>query len=467
MSNNRNQHITGIAGKLILILVPLLAVGIIIIMSVNYVTTQKTLIAGAEQTLRKETQANVQTIETFVESTLASLNRVYDTMKTVSFASKEDAIAYLTTTTEMQPEIPQGVYIGNNNNDWLDPSWTPDDDYRVAEQSWYQEGLLHPSFAFGLPYIDASTSNYIVSATALLSSENGVDTVIAADVDLSALSEEISSISVMNSGYCFLIDTGTSSILAHRDKSLIGSTVSETNENIILNTAASMANTKDYSMKRISYAGSHYMIAAEPVKNTGWLLVSCIDEAAVLSGLSKLQLFYALVSLIIILITAVIISRIIRVTIAPVKTLTKTINDITDGDFSVEIEVKGNNEISVMSAALKDFVEIMREVIGDIRNVCTELNEQVDVSKEVADTLSATAASQSETMGDLAMTIEQLTAMLPEEQQEISEEISASMQTFSDASLELSQESTDVSGCADVLAESAFTLAEHMRKFKI
>lgn len=467
MSNNRNHHITGIAGKLILILVPLLAAAIIIIMSVNYATTKRTLIDGAEQTLRKETSANVQTIETFVESTLASLNRVYDTMKTVPFASEEDKIAYLKTTTEMQPEIPLGVYIGNNENYWLDPSWQPDEDYRVEDQSWYQEGLTHPTFAFGLPYIDASTSGFIVSATALLSSENGVNTVIAADVDLTALSEDISAIRVMDSGYCFLIDTDTSTVLAHRDQKLIGTTVSETSENVVLSAAASMADAGDYSLKRISHAGSHYMIAAEPVKNTGWLLVSCIDEAAVLSGLSKLQYFYTLLSIAVILITAVIISQIIRVTIAPVKTLTQTINDITDGDFSVEIEVKGNNEISVMSAALKDFVEIMREVIGDIRSVCEELNEQADVSKEVANTLSETAASQSETMGDLAMTIEQLTAMLPEEQQEISEEIEASMQTFSDASLELSQESADVSECADILAESAFTLAEHMRKFKI
>lgn len=467
MSNNSRQNTMGIARKLILIILPLMALAIIIMMSVNYATTKKTLIANAEQILQKETTANVNTIETFAESTLSSLNRVYDVMKTVPFASEEDKIAYLTTTCEMQPEIPQGVYMGNNNNYWLDSAWTPPEDYQVAEQRWYREGLTHSSFAFGLPYVDASTSEYIVSATALLSSEDGVDTVIAADVELAALSKSISSIRVMNSGYCFLVDTATSAILAHRDKNLIGTVISKDSENLILSTAASMADVTDYSMKRISNSGSNYMIAVEPVENTDWILVSCIDEKSVLSGLSRLQFFYIGLSLLVILLTAVIISQIIRIMIAPVKTLTDTINTITDGDFSVDIKVKGNDEISVMSAALKDFVEIMREVIGDISTVCDELNEQAAVSKEVASTLSETAATQSETMGDMAMTIEQLTSLLPDDQTEIGEELLASMQTFSDASLELSQESADVSGCADILSESAFTLAEHMRKFKI
>ena len=467
MSSKNSRKVMGIGGKLILIILPLMALAIIIMMSVNYINTKKTLITGAEQTLQKETTANVNTIETFVESTLSSLNRVYDVMKTVPFASREDQIAYLTTTCEMQPEIPQGVYIGDNTNYWLDSAWTPYEGYQVAEQSWYKEGLTHSSFAFGVPYIDASTSTYIVSATALLSSENGVDTVIAADVELDALSKEIAAIRVMDNGYCFLVDTTTSTVLAHRDNSLIGTAISEDNENIMLSTAASMADATGYCMKRITHSGSNYMVAVEPVENTDWILVSCIDEATVLKNLSRLQIFYAVLCTLVILLTGILIAQVIRIMIAPVKTLTETINRITDGDFSVDITVKGNDEISVMSAALKDFVEIMREVIGDISSVCEELNEQAEVSKEVASTLSETAATQAETMGDMAMTIEQLTALLPEEQSEIGEELLASMQTFSDASLELSEESTDVSGCADILSESAFTLAENMRKFKI
>lgn len=466
MSNNSRKK-PGIAGKLILTIIPLMTITIIILMIANYTTTKNSLMESAKQTLHKETDANVNTIETFVESTLASLNRVYDTMKTVNFDSEEDKLAYITTTCDMQPEIPYGVYIGDNTNYWLDSSWVPYEGYQVAEQSWYQEGLTHESFAFGAPYIDANTSGYIVSATALLSSENGIDAVISADVELKTLSEEIAGIRVMDSGYCFLVDTGTSAILAHKDTSLIGKTLSTNSDNELLKAIAPMATATEYTMKNISCYGSDYMIAVEPIENTEWILVSCIDQAAVLAPLTKLQLFYTGLSILFILFTAIMIFHIIRVIIAPVKTLTKTISDITDGDFSVDIAVKGNDEISVMSNALKEFVEIMREVITDILTVTEDLSEQAKVSKEVAATLKDTAAAQSESMGEMMMTVDRLTAILPKEQEDCSEEIRASMETFADTALELTQESADVAGCADIISESAFTLAENMRKFKI
>lgn len=468
MSDNHSKKKTGISSKLICTIIPLMVLAIILMMSVNYITTKNTIIKTAEQTLQKETDANVNTIEIFVESTLSSLNRVYDTMKTVTFSSEEDKLDYLATTCVMQPEIPMGVYIGDNTNYWLDPSgWQPPEGYQVFEQSWYQEGLTHDTFTLGAPYVDASTGTYIVSATALFSSEAGVDAVISADISLEALSKDIASIRVMNSGHCFLVDTEKSTILAHKNAELIGTAFSGETEDEVLKAAYSMASVSDYTMQNVCSYGSNYMVAVKPVKNTSWILVSCIDEAAVLTNLSKLQFFYIILSFIVILLSTIIISNIIRITVAPVKTLEKTISTITDGDFTVEVEIKGNDEISTVSYALKEFVEIMREVICDIRTVSEDLNEQSKASKEVAEALNETTAVQTESLGEMVMTIEQLTAMLPEEQAEISEEIQASWETLANTALELSQESAEVASCAEVISESAFTLAEHMRKFKI
>ena len=468
MSDNRSKKPTGISKKLICTIIPLMALAIIIMMTVNYITTKNTIIESAEQTLEKETDANVNTIELFVESTLSSLNRVYDTMKTVTFSSEEDKLKYLVTTCEMQSEIPMGVYIGDNTNYWLDPSgWQPPEGYQVSDQSWYQEGLTHDTFTLGAPYVDASTGTYIVSATALFSSENGVDAVISADISLDALSKDIASIRVMNSGHCFLVDTEELTILAHKNAELVGTTLSEETSDEVLKAALSMSSVSDYTMQNVHSYGSDYMVAVKPVKNTSWILVSCIDEAAVLTNLSQLQFFYAILSIIVILLTAVILSHIIHVTVAPVKTLESTISAITDGDFTVEIDVTGNDELSTVSYALKEFVEIMREVIGDLRTVSEELNEQSEVSKEVAAALNETTAVQTESMGEMVMTIEQLTSMLPEEQAEISEEIQASWETLANTALELSQEGAEVASCAGIISESAFTLAEHMRKFKI
>nr|MDE6607813.1 methyl-accepting chemotaxis protein [Lachnospiraceae bacterium] len=203
----------------------------------------------------------------------------------------------------------------------------------------------------------------------------------------------------------------------------------------------------------------------------------------------------------------------------------------------VQIHTSGNDEISVMSAALEEFVEIMREVIGDIRDISDQLSEQSDTSKAVSQTLHETATAQTDSSGDMQITMEQITdsvcdlaenaayllevindtaaigeraeevfldvsatvpeelsvqlgelgaafdemltkihsvtdvavslADLSEEQSASAEEVLASTTLLAEASLRLAKEGTRVSECADIVSASAFTLAEHMRKFKL
>ena len=58
-------------------------------------------------------------------------------------------------------------------------------------------------------------------------------------------------------------------------------------------------------------------------------------------------------------------------------------------------------------------------------------------------------------------------AALSEEQSASTEEILASTEVLADASLQLSQDSHVVAKSADEVSEASFSLAEHMRKFKI
>lgn len=534
-----NRRTTGIAFKLVMTIIPLITVGIAIIATVNYITTKAALLASAGQTLKEATDSNVNTIETFVESTLASLDRVLDTMRTVSFPSDENKMEYLTTTLDIQPEIPMGVYIGDSANTWIDPSgWQPEEGYQVSAQSWYQEGLSHETFTFGQPYIDKSTFKYVISATALLSSENNINAVIAADVQLDTLSQEISNIRFLKEGYCFLIDMDSLAVLAHKDASIVGVSLTELSGDPIMDSVNQMLPlSADYSTADVQNGKETYMLAMRPVKNTNWAVVSCIPQSAVLNALSQLQWFYFFLSLAVILAAALLLRFLIYKMIAPIKTLTGIISDITDGDLTVQIHTSGNDEISVMSAALEEFVEIMREVIGDIRDISDQLSEQSDTSKSVSQALHETASAQTDSSGDMQITMEQITttvcelaenaaylleiindtaeigsraeeiflevassvpeelsaklaelgaafddtltkihtvtdvsaslADLSEEQSASAEEVLASTTLLAEASLRLSQEGGKVSQCADVVSASAFTLAEHMRKFKL
>lgn len=64
----------------------------------------------------------------------------------------------------------------------------------------------HETFAFGEPYIDSLTNEYIVTASRKMTKLNGTTGVAAADVSLSILSKVVSQMEVVGNGDAFIID---------------------------------------------------------------------------------------------------------------------------------------------------------------------------------------------------------------------------------------------------------------------
>ena len=134
------------------------------------------------------------------------------------------------------------------------------------------------------------------------------------------------------------------SILAARDSSLIFSKLSGSDDSFYKRIEEKRV-SGDYVMEEID----NRMVACAEVSGTDWLLVSYVPTATVYSGINTVRMVMALIGIISLLILAVIIERTVHVVIKPVKELTSVITAMTDGDFTVSVDVKSDDEIGVMS----------------------------------------------------------------------------------------------------------------------
>ena len=75
---------------------------------------------------------------------------------------------------------------------------------------------------------------------------------------------------------------------------------------------------------------------------------------------------------------AVLIERMVYMVVKPVKKLTNVITSMTEGDFTVEIDVRNRDEIGMMSRGVETFVESMRNMISSIRGVSEKLHSQAN-----------------------------------------------------------------------------------------
>lgn len=231
MKNDRQntKMLKGIKAKLLKILLPCIAIAIISIIVISYMASKKIIVQEAKNLLRAESKMNAKELETWTTGILNTLDMLQNTLETVPM-DEETEKTYLATTVNMNQDFPNGVYIGDDHGKYIDMSgWVPDADYGITERDWYKEGLTHKSFAFGTPYRDADTGEFIVSATTLLKTSNGAKTVAAADVFLNYASKMVSDIKVMDDGYAFLVDKNSHTILAHKDQKLVAQTISSCN----------------------------------------------------------------------------------------------------------------------------------------------------------------------------------------------------------------------------------------------
>ncbi len=410
----KSKPLKGIKAKLLKTILPCVAIAIIAIIVISYVASKEIIVREAKDLLKAESKMNTKELETWTTGILNTLDMVQNTMQTVPM-SEEMEKTYLATTVGMSEDYPNGVYVGDDQGKYVDMSgWVPDADYVVTERDWYQEGLTHETFAFGAPYLDADSGAFIVSASALIQTNNGAKTVAATDVFLSYASEMVSDIKVMGDGYAFLVDTDSNTILAHKDKELVAQSVSKDSEDAYIRAIADKIDSADGKVQTVKVGKTVYYVEIEPVKGTSWVLVSNVKESTVLEDLGNLQKKIIFIMIIAIIIIGILVERIVHIVVGPIKSLTSDIGRITEGDFTVEVQTKGEDEVAVMGNRMKEFIGTMRGTIGDIFSISGQLNQQAENSSAVSETLYGSAATQSSAMKELNATVEELAKSVTE-----------------------------------------------------
>ena len=397
MKNDRQntKMLKGIKAKLLKILLPCIAIAIISIIVISYMASKKIIVQEAKNLLRAESKMNAKELETWTTGILNTLNMLQNTLETVPM-DEETEKTYLATTVNMNQDFPNGVYIGDDHGKYIDMSgWVPDADYVITERDWYKEGLTHKSFAFGTPYRDADTGEFIVSATTLLKTSNGAKTVAAADVFLNYASKMVSDIKVMDDGYAFLVDKNSHTILAHKDQKLVAQTISSDSKDSYVKAVADKIDKKNGKVQNVTVGNTVYYVEVEPITGTDWVLVSNVKESTVLEDLKGLQTRIILILVLAMVIIGFLIERIVHIVVEPIKTLTKDIGKITDGDFTVNVQTKGQDEVAAMGNGMQKFIGTMRNTIGTIFSISGQLNQQAENSSSVSEILYRSAITQS------------------------------------------------------------------------
>lgn len=304
---------------------------------------------------------------------------------------------------------PDGLYVSDSNGNLIKADKSTKKESNPVQSTWYKEGLTRVNMAVGSAYKNAEGVN-VISASGILNDGTDNIRVISADMTLDRITIIVNSFIDMDNAEAFLVDKNTGVILADREASLISQKLGASGQSEYYQKVAAKFNSNDYDFTTID--GN--MTVFKEVDGTDWVLVSYIPKNIVLAELIRLRTIMIIVGIICIMLLCVLVERMTNVVVKPVKNMTKAITQMASGDFTVSVNVKGNDEIAVMGQSIQKFIQAMRQMISQIGDVSVRLKEQAVSSKNVSGEMNTAADIQSKSMHELNDTVDQLSVSVNE-----------------------------------------------------
>ena len=408
-NKTQNTKVKQLSGKLMVRFLPVIAVGIAVIIFVVGIFGVRLIRNLLYTTLEQHVSADSAEVNKQLTATFYYLNAIADSIELEEFSGDEEVKAFMAQALGRYDMIPTGVYLALSDGTFIDPSgWDPNGD--VRESGWYKQGIGYSNtfyYFYDVPYFDADTGDLCATVVRHVHLKDGRDGVLASDLMMAAAQTYLNGVSIFENGRAVMI-TSENLILSSQHEDWCGLTLEETGDSVYQALATVVA-SPDGEVIKFRAGGSDYYAVGHTVHGTDWKVIDYAMSDDVLSDVYVLFNFIIATGLVMMAIIIVLfITTLNRMIRKPVSELTENIKHIGDGDFTVEIKTKGDDEIAFMNKSMNSFINNMRDTIRNIKEVSERLEADSQRSKDTAGVLSQEAKEQASSMEQILDSMESM-----------------------------------------------------------
>ena len=253
-------------------------------------------------------------------------------------------------------------------------------------QKYFSEPFMSPILkrlvmAVIVPVID-NNNNHIASLVAIIP---GI-----------WLTDAIDDIVVGQTGYCYILGE-TGNTIAHKNTELV---TKAANAAEMTKTDASLRELAAFQKMAVEidepsvgyyeYKGETVIASYATMKTTDWTIIIDAPQDEFMGMVNTLRISIIITAISILLISLVIVYFIARAMVRPVQNSIPVLEKIADGDFTVRLPVRGNNEITCMFEHLN---ETISKIGISIKQVGVNSNTMEEIGTELASNMTETASA--------------------------------------------------------------------------
>jgi len=269
-------------------------------------------------------------------------------------------------------------------------------DFPYPYWDWYQIPHELGKLEWSEPYFDEGAGNILMSTCSMpfykeINGKKQLQGIVGSDVSLDALTEYISSVKILRTGYAALL-TRNGTILAHPLKDAIMndsffSIAEERKEPFLRELGKKMVRGETGFVHYKSLVGFTSWMYYTPIPSTGWTLAVLFPEAELLENVRKLSMTMAAMGFGGILLLTLAVISIARAIIKPLQLLTAATDEVASGNFDVVLPaVRSNDEVGVlthdfqaMQASLKEYIKNLTETTAAKERIQSELKVATNI----------------------------------------------------------------------------------------
>jgi len=293
------------------------------------------------------------------------------------------------------------IYVGTPQGDMIDGSlWVPDADYDPRTRPWYEAAKDSDKVIFTDAYLDKVTNKWAISVAQPIKSDTGTfQGVLAIDILLDTITQQIATQKIGETGYAFIIDSD-GLFIAHKDADLLNTNIKDLKG---IETVTKNLLSKESGFEEYTYNGQKKIMVYKKVLSTSWVVGVTIDQSEVYAELIQSRLSF-IILIVLVCIAVFVIGFIASSKITkPIKTLTNAAKKAADGDLRIQIIHAGSKEIKDLSKAFQTMTENIGSLVVNISNAANLVTHSSNQISTMADNTELISEEIAKTANELAM----------------------------------------------------------------
>ncbi len=288
------------------------------------------------------------------------------------------------------------VYLGTERKDFfIWPETELPEGYDPTARPWYQQAVEADTAVWTDPYVDAFTGDMIISAAMpVYDGRNKFVGVLAIDLSLANLADQISSIRIGETGYPFVFDNNYN-LMVHPNQEKIGkpSAVPELQEFI------KNGNT---GLLEYTFEGEKKFAAISYVEELNWPIAASLPMNEVNAKSFVMLKAIMMIGVLTLLVAGLVNMFFSKSIVQPIITIGNEMEKVKNGDFTVQADIKTNDEVGVLAENFNEMVSQVRELVFSAKEVAQKVSVSATDLAATSEQTSALSTEVSKTVDEIA-----------------------------------------------------------------